>query len=115
MTTRTITDLATAVMEDLGVLDATASPSAEDRDLISRRYAEGLEELRDDGLVWWEANAIPYAVFLPVVSYVALLVRKPFFPELPPPSDPELDAAKLRIRRRIARRSTGEQTAFNDY
>ena len=38
------------------------------------RTLEALEELRDDGLVWWAANAIPLAIFPGIVAYMALIV-----------------------------------------
>lgn len=115
MATRTINDLCQAVMEDLGLIDASDTPAATDKAFIERRYREGLEELREDGLVWWDTTAIPYAVFLPVVGYVSILVSEAFGLPRQIPMDTELEAAKLRIRRRVAKRSAGEQTEFNDY
>lgn len=115
MTTRTIQDLAKAVMQDLGLINATEDPAAADRDFIETNYMEALEELRDDGLVWWEANAIPLAVFQGVVSYVGIIVSEGFGKARTIPVDVELEAAKRRIRRRVAKPTTGEQTTFSDY
>lgn len=115
MTTRTIQDLATAVMQDLALIDATESPSANDRTFIETNYREALEELRDDGLVWWEANAIPLAVFPGMVGYMGVLLSEAFGKPRSVPLNVELEEAKKRIRRRVARRSTGEQTQFSDY
>lgn len=115
MTTRTITDLATAVMTDLGILDSRQSPAAEDRAYIESRYTEALEELRDDGLVWWDAGAIPLAVFPGVVGYVMVLVSEAFGKPRQVPLDVELEMAKRRIRRRVAKPTAGEQTSFMDY
>lgn len=115
MATRTTTDLATAVMLDLGLIEANETPAAADRAFIVLRYTEGLEELRDEGLVWWEANAIPLAVFPGVVGYVAVLVSEGFGKPRQVPMDVEIEAAKRRIRRRVAKATSGEQTSFTDY
>jgi hypothetical protein len=115
MSTRTITDLARAVMEDLGLLAAGETLAQTDWDYVNRRYREGLEELRDDGLVWWEANAIPFVVFPGVVGYVSVLVSEGFGIPRTIPMDTDIEAAKRRIRRRVAKASTGEQTSFTDY
>ena len=115
MATRTVTDLATSGMLDLGLLNATETPSATDRDFIATSYAEALEELRDEGLVWWEAGAIPLAVFPALTSYMAITVSEGFGKPRQVPVDVELEAARRRIRRRIAKPTSGEQTSFTDY
>jgi hypothetical protein len=115
MTTRTLQDLATAVMQDLAIIDAMDSPTAEDRAFIELRYTEALEELRDDGLVWWDATAIPLAVFPAVVGYMSVAVSEAFGKARSVPVDVELEAAKRRIRRRVSKATTGEQTSFTDY
>jgi len=115
MATRTITELAKAVMDDLGLLEASENPTAAERSYIERRYREGLEELRDDGLVWWDAEAIPYAVFLGVVGFVSVLVSESFGTPRRVPMDVDLEAAKMRIRRRVAKNTSGEQTAYTDF
>jgi len=115
MTARTIVDLTAAVMLDLALINANETPSATDHAFIAASYAEALEELRDDGLCWWDANAIPLAVFPAVVSFMSISVSEAFGKPRQVPVDVELEAARKRIRRRIAKPTTGEQTSFSDY
>jgi hypothetical protein len=115
MATRTQQDLATAVLQDLRLIAAEETPSAADRAYVINRYTEALEELRDDGLVWWDANAIPYAVFPAVVYYVGLVVSPGFGISINGNIDDALEGAKRRLRRRVAKRSTGEATELSDY
>lgn len=97
------------------MISGTETPNAADQQYILRRYVEALEELRDDGLVYWEANAIPAEVFLAVVYFMGLVVSSGFNKPTPPDLDAALEAAKRRIRRRISKRSTGEATMLSEY
>ncbi len=102
---RTQEDLATAVMEDLGLLSPGETPSARDKESIIRRYANLLEELRDEQTVYWEANAIPYEVFEALVNVVVLLVKKSFGLDAPTGEEMDwaLEGAKRRIKKRIVK------------
>ena len=83
---------------------------------VARRQVHAhLRKLRDDGLVWWDANAIPYAVFPAVVYYVGLVVSPGFGISINGNIDDALEGAKRRLRRRVAKRSTGEATELSDY
>lgn len=63
MTTRTTQQLAEAVMRRIGGVDINKQPSAAERAWIEQLYAEKLEELVPVDKVYWEASAIPLAVF----------------------------------------------------
>lgn len=115
MATRTQQDLATAVLRDLHLIAAEDDPSAADKAYVIQRYTEALEELRDDGLVWWDANAIPYAVFPGVVFYMAIVIASGFGLGINGNVDDALESAKRRIRRRVSKRSTGEAIEISDY
>lgn len=68
---KTKADLRAGVLRLLVVIDPTESPDAEQQqtlDVIIDACRDQLEEL---GLVWWEEDAIPGAVFLPLRRYVA--------------------------------------------
>ncbi len=113
--TRTQQDLAVAVMETMGALGAGEEPSARDQAFILKRYGDLLEELRDERLVYWEANEIPKEVFLAVVNVLVLLTQGAF--GLPSPvgedMDDVLEGCKRRIRKRVVKPKSGEQT--NDW
>jgi len=65
---RSKADLATHVLQFLGVLDAAASPSAEDAAYVEARYDDLRDELVDKGLAYWPSTTrttaeIPAVVF----------------------------------------------------
>ncbi len=113
--TRTQQDLAVAVMEDLGLLSPGELPSARDKASIVRRYENLLEELRDERLVYWDANEIPMEAFEALANIVGTLVMKSF--GFPAPTGEEMDNAlegcKRRIRKRVVKPKSGEST--NDW
>lgn len=112
MTTRTQSDLADAVMRDLGLLDAHETASAEDRAFIVGRYQNILEEIRDDELVTWDADAIPYDVFEGMVGLMRIIVGPGYgIPGLVGEDlNQLLDGAKRRLRKRSMKRSSGQPT-----
>ena len=56
---RTKTELAARVAEELGVLAAGETLAAADAELIKARYVDRLEQLESDDLAYWPENAIP--------------------------------------------------------
>ncbi len=112
-TTRTQAELARAVMEDLGLIAANEDPAAADQSMILRRYTNLIEEWRDDNIVYWEANAIPYEVFEAVVGAMRLVVGPSFgVPGLVGEDlDNALEGAKRRIRRRVKKPASGQPIA----
>ena len=67
---RTTQQLATAVLEEMGALDALSTPSAEDAALIKRVYADKHEMLFDRNLAYWPLAEIPNSIFLIVRDLV---------------------------------------------
>lgn len=60
------------VLVELGVLDATEAPEAEDAVFVSGRTQQKLEELYEEGLIPFDiAGEIPARYFLPLVALVA--------------------------------------------
>lgn len=108
---RTRQELAVEVMRELGELGASEQPSAEDAALIKARYDDKLEQWRDDDLVYWSADEIPNAIFLPIKDVIVNEVRG-VFGEPVPPEEKILkeDILMRRIRRHIARNATGLPT-----
>lgn len=68
---RTIHDLVTATLQRLAVADDGANISAADFQLVKNRYADKLEDWRDENLVYWEENEIPGVVFATIVSLMS--------------------------------------------
>lgn len=117
MATRSTQQMATDVMLDLGLIEASQSPSATDADYIKRRYADLMEELRDDLICYWPDNAIPVVVYERIIKLVGLSVGGAF--GLPMPSgrafEVEMQAAKNRVRKHTALRSSGLSQAVDDF
>lgn len=113
MATRTQAELALAVMEDLGLVDAQESLDAADEAMILRRYTNVLAEMADENTVYWEANAIPYETFEAMVGLMRLIIGPSFgVPGLAGEDlNDALEGAKRRIRKRIVKPASGQPTA----
>lgn len=98
MTTRTLHQLSKAVLEKLALIDANADPSAADAQMISDRYGELMETLRDEDLCYWNDDAIPLLVFSAVADLVALHCMSAFGLGGNPV---EIEDAEIPIKRRI--------------
>lgn len=68
---RTQDELVERTLSKIGIVDALEPVSAEDGALVKKIYADVLEYLRDEGLVYWDADSIPNAVFLPLIEIMA--------------------------------------------
>lgn len=61
------------VLVELGVLDATEAPEAEDAQFVGDRRDQKLEELYEEGLIPFDLDGeTPARFFLPLISIVAL-------------------------------------------
>lgn len=67
----TRTEMIRQVLENLGVIDAIQSPSAEDAVAAGRRLDQETARLREIGLMWWTVDAIPDAVSQALSDLVA--------------------------------------------
>lgn len=70
-TTKTLPQLATAVMRRLGMIDPNKEPTASEQAIIIDHYYNKLEELRPEDLIYWPEDAIPRAAFEAMVRIVA--------------------------------------------
>lgn len=115
-TTRTQQELATAVMESLGLIDPGEAPDAADKSSIIRRYGNLLEEMRDEQTLYWEADEIPNETFEALVNVVGLTVMGSF--GLPTPIGDDmnkaLELAKKRIRKRVVKPASGTGAGIYD-
>ena len=71
-------DLAADVLRELGILDATEEPSAEDKQLVVARYRQRLGRLVDENYADWSANAIPDDAMTGLRLVIAYDCARPF-------------------------------------
>ncbi len=112
MTTRTRAELAVAVLQELGVLDASETPTAEDSELVIDRHDELLAHLVDEELAYWAEDEIPLAVFGALRNLVINQVRGVFGE---PVTAEEVEARHKMLmgplRRHVARAPSGTRTS----
>lgn len=108
---RTRQELATSVMQEMGLLDAMGTPTAEDANLIKKVYDDKLEHWRDEELVYWEADEIPNAIFIAIRDCMMLEVGGSFGqPSTAEEKQAREDLLLKRLRRHMARKPTGTRT-----
>lgn len=108
--TKTTTELADAVLRELGVVDAEETPDTVDRNYVVARYEDKFEELSAPGLdlTYWPVAAIPDAVFLILRNIMMMEVQGAFGEPLDPAEKEAREAALLRpLRRHVSRPATG--------
>lgn len=100
--TKTTSDLAEAVLRELGVVDADEPVDTEDETYVADTYRSKWEELSAHGmeLTYWAYEAIPNPAFLIMRDLVMLEVMGAFGQPLPPG---EKDAREQVILRRLRR------------
>ncbi len=76
--TKTTTELAEAVLRELGVIDATESPESVDETFVIDAYGAKFDELQDRELAYWTKTAIPRPIFLTIRDLVMNEVRGAF-------------------------------------
>jgi hypothetical protein len=98
----TTTQLADAVLRELGVVDAEETPDSVDRTYVTDRYAEKYAELSAPGLelTYWAASSIPDAVFLTLRDLMMNEVRGAFGEPMDPAEKEARQAVLLRPLRR---------------
>lgn len=74
----TSTDLGTQVLQELGIIGAVDTVSAEDAALISTRYQQRLVGLVDDNYADWDADSIPDQAMPGLVRVIAYEVGPAF-------------------------------------
>ncbi len=111
-TTRTTTELATAVLRKLSQIDATESSDdhAEAKTVITDSYNDKYYELRFKDLAYWTQTSIPVEVFSAIRDLVALDVSGHFGQ----PVTPEDYESREQITLKRLRRITGAQHSKNN-
>ena len=113
---KTKTELAVAVLRDIGVIDATESPTVgdEDVDYVISIYEDKFEQLAAPGreMVYWPRDEIPVPVFLSLRDMIANEVKGPFGEPMAPEDKEARETVILKqFRRHMRREATGNPTA----
>ena len=117
MATRTKTQLATAVLQHLGVAGAEGNVSATDAAYVSARYEDLWEEMNDDNaMAYWDRDEIPSVVFEALTHLVAISVASAFgFQSNVREIDEEMRVCKRRIRRHTQVKGAELPSPFEDF
>lgn len=79
MATYTRTQLRDAVLQELRIIGAQETPSAEDAALATQRCQQELEYLAEEGYVQFDIDStIPGKLFLPLVWVMAYDLKQPY-------------------------------------
>lgn len=114
--TRTRQELAIAVMRELGSLDASQTPTADDAAYIKGVYDDKYEWWVDEEQVYWEPDEIPKAIFLIVRDLIVNEVAGAFGNPQPPEERQARDEVLMaRLRRHTARAPSGARTEAEYY
>ncbi len=114
---KTSTELATAILEHLGVIGTGQSAEAGDLDMVVRAYQAKCAELEAPGLeyLYWELEEIPDAIFLILRDLVTLEVQNAFGQPITAADKDALETIILkRLRRHVGGVATG-QPAMSEY
>ena len=121
MSSRTESQLATSVMQQLNLISADEAPTASDAAYVKGAYEDAYASWQDKGWAYWPVNAIPVLVYRAVTFAVCGEIASGFGIQEPMVSGddgrPILIGAKgiKDMRRHIARRTSGEPTQYVDY
>lgn len=119
MAFKTTTNLADAVLRELGVVDAEETPDSVDRTYVTDRYSEKYAYLAGPGmeLAYWSESSIPDEIFLTLRDLMVNEVRGAFGDPVDPNEKEAREAALLRpLRRHTMVESSGiPAQASSDY
>jgi hypothetical protein len=116
---KTTTELADAVLRELGVVDAEETPDTVDRNYVISAYEDKYEELAAPGreLVYWPLTEIPNPVFLALRNLIMMEVQGAFGEPIDPAEKDAREMMLLRpFHRHTARGASGTRAvATSDY
>lgn len=108
--TKTTTELADAVLRELGVVDAEETPDTVDRNYVIAAYEDKYALLSAPGyeLTYWSVSAIPDALLLPLRNLIMMEVQGAFGEPVDPAEKDSREQVLLRsFRRHTAVQSSG--------
>lgn len=116
---KTSTQLADAVLRELGVVDAEETPDTVDRTYVSGVYTDKHAELSAPGreLAYWPVATIPDGVFIPLRNLIMLEVQGAYGEPVDPVEKEAREAVLLRaFHRHTARGASGRgEHSRSDY
>jgi hypothetical protein len=105
---KTTSELATAVLQKLTVLNATETASTEDAALITEVYTDKYAEWQDQELTYWVPDDIPFPLFRIIVDLIANEVRDEFGQQQTPEEKQSREQTLLRpLRRHMTKQTSG--------
>jgi hypothetical protein len=109
--TRTQDQFARRVLDKMGLTNVMEDSDGKSLQTVKTSYIDVLEELReegDEGLVFWDDDAIPASVVRPLTDLVILDVGSSFGYALPPVEERELQRELLLrgIRKQVQKKTT---------
>jgi hypothetical protein len=106
---KTQSQLVEFALRKAGALAANEPVDAEDDQLVDAIYTSLLELLRDDGLLFWDADFIPEIVFLPLVKVLAYEIMPEFAMPRTPQDKVDLQIEGMRdLRKIVSKRKSSE-------
>lgn len=102
-----------SVLERNGILNPDESPEANDSAFITSTLEAVMEGLRLEEIAYWDDDAIPPLVFLPLGDLVWLYCAKGF--GKPSLSGPALEMEEASIKRRIRRYTHKRSSGLDTY
>lgn len=105
---KTTAELATAVLRELNVIDATETPDSEDTAYITTLYQDKFEELNDKELVYWSRDEIPGPIFLAIRDLIINEARGTYGqPQTPEDKEAREVIILKRVRAHMHKRPSG--------
>lgn len=113
--TSTTSDLATAVLRELNVIDAVESPASIDTTFVTDAYNRKFDELQDRELAYWDKTAIPNTIFLIVRDLVMNEVKGAYGEPMSALDKEGQETIILRRLRRHTQRKPSGHNVMSDY
>lgn len=108
---KTETQLAQQVLEDMSIIPAGGVPTAADNEYVIRVYNDKIEDWRDESLVYWVAGEIPQSIFRTLCALVANEIAPAFGKTSSLEERMQRETMLLRrLRRHMARKPSGFPT-----
>jgi len=108
--TSTTSDLATAVLREMNIIDAVETPAAIDATFVTDAYNRKFDELQDRELAYWDRAEIPNSIFLVVRDLVINEVRGAYGE---PMAAAEKEGQEIIILRRLRRHTQRRPSGHN--
>ena len=113
---RTRSELVISVLREMGVLDASEEPSAEDAAHVKDVYDDKLEHWIDEEIAYWTSDEIPNAVFIAIRDIMINELGGTFGQPVPLETKQAREVMlTTRLRRHTARHSSGHRVPAEYY